>query len=104
MTSTQLSTSKTPLLCIKKALLSPPVNRAKVIGVIGFEPTSENCKPTVNKELTENTYPVLDTSLDILLQKWPELKQIISAWPVLPEHIKTVIKAIVESTIKQNKK
>jgi hypothetical protein len=56
--------------------------------VIGFEPTAANCKPTVKKGLTENSIPVLSTGLDILLQKWPELQQIIAAWPGLPEHIK----------------
>jgi hypothetical protein len=35
--------------------------------------------------------------LDILLQKWPELQQIIAPWPVLPEHIKTAIKALVDA-------
>ena len=69
------------------------------IGVIGFEPTSGNYKPTVNKALTDNDGPVLDTSLDILLQKHSELKQIINAWPDLPEHIKAAIKSLIQAHI-----
>jgi hypothetical protein len=35
--------------------------------------------------------------LDILVQKHPDLEQIISAWPELPEHIKAAIKALVQT-------
>ena len=41
----------------------------------GFEPLYENSQTPVNKALTENTNPVLSTSLDILLQKHPDLEQ-----------------------------
>jgi hypothetical protein len=64
---------------------------------VGLEPTSGNCQPVENKELAENQNPVLSTGLDILLQKWPELKQIIAVWPDLPEHIKAAIKAMIQS-------
>jgi hypothetical protein len=53
----------------------------------GLEPLEEKYYPIVNKALTENKNPVLSTSLDILVQKWPELQQIIAAWPELPDHI-----------------
>ena len=42
-----------------------------------------------NKEL------VLTTSLDISLQKHPELEQILSAWTALPDHIKQTIQTLV---------
>ena len=64
---------------------------------VGLEPTSGNCQPVENKELAENQNPVLSTGLDILLQKWPELKQIIAVWPKLPEHIRAAIKTLVEA-------
>ena len=64
---------------------------------VGLEPTSGNCQPVENKELAENQNPVLSTGLDILLQKWPELKQIIAVWPELPEHIKAAMKALIQS-------
>jgi hypothetical protein len=38
----------------------------------------------------------LATSLAILLQKYPELQEIISAWPKLPENIKAGIKVLVQ--------
>ena len=64
---------------------------------VGLEPTSGNCKPTVNEALTKNSPAVLDTCLDISLQEWPDLQQIITAWPELPEHIKAAIKALVQT-------
>ena len=59
---------------------------------VGLEPTSENSKPAVDSALTEDKNPVLSTSLDNSLQKWPELEQIITAWPNLSEHIKALVK------------
>jgi len=63
----------------------------------GFEPLKENQQPTTNKELTKTENPVFDTSLDILLQKYPKLEQIITAWPELPEHTKAAVKSLVDS-------
>jgi hypothetical protein len=68
----------------------------RLIAPRGFESLNENSKPIINKELTENTSPVLDTSLDKTLQKHPELAQLIKTWPELPEHIKAAIKALIQ--------
>jgi hypothetical protein len=35
--------------------------------------------------------------LALLTEKYPELQQIISAWPNLPEHIKQAVKTLVDS-------
>jgi len=56
-----------------------------------------------NKSLTKTEKPVFDTSLAKIVQKDPELRQLIEVWPVLPEHIKAAIKALVQ-THKSEKK
>jgi hypothetical protein len=61
----------------------------------GFEPLNQNLQPTKNKKLTENTNPVLSTSLDKIVQKHPDLAQLIKVWPELPEHTKAAIKALI---------
>ena len=73
---------------------------SKNVRVIGVEPTSHIQQPIVNKALTENVNPVLATSLDILVQKHPDLEQIISAWPKLPEHTKQAIKSLAQTRTK----
>jgi len=45
----------------------------------------------------------LATGLDKTLQKDPELEQIITAWPNLPEHIKAAIKALTQTHTKEIK-
>ena len=89
--------SKNPAIRHKKSPIVIIWQQGKQIGVIGFEPTSENCQPVDNKRLTASRVSVLATSLDKTLQKYPELEQIITAWPELPEHIKAAIKALIES-------
>ena len=69
----------------------------------GFEPLKGNQQATVNKTLTENKNPVLSTGLDKILQKNPELCQLIEAWPDLPENIKVEIKALIQTHIKHRK-
>jgi hypothetical protein len=56
-----------------------------------------NQQPLINKTLTENQNSVLATGLDILLQKYPELEQIITAWPGLPENTKKAIKKLIQT-------
>jgi hypothetical protein len=73
------------------------VNPCCKIAPRGFEPLNGNPQLTNNKRLTENSNPVLSTSLDKILQKHAELEQIITAWPELPEDTKAKIKALVQT-------
>lgn len=68
----------------------------------------ENHNFLSNKELTEN--PKADTAQKLpkscnsaikdILQNSPDLEQIITAWPELPEHIKAAIKTLIETATK----
>jgi len=49
-----------------------------------------------DKPLTKTKNPVFDTSLDVLLQKHPEIEQIIVAWPELSEQSREAILDIIE--------
>jgi hypothetical protein len=61
-----------------------------------FEPLSTNQQPSENKRLTENSNPVLSTGLDKILQKYPELERIITAWPELAEQDRKAMLDIVK--------
>jgi len=52
-----------------------------------------NCK-TKTYKTAENHFA---TCLAKIVQKYPELKQIIEAWPELSTHIKAAIKALVQT-------
>ena len=78
------------------------------MGDIGLEPFSENSsQATDNKEVKDTpcstpTPEKVQNQVQIL-QKHPELKQLIKVWPELPEHIKAAIKALIESHNKRPK-
>jgi hypothetical protein len=73
------------------------------MGDTGIEPVSRSCRPAVNKELTENQKPVLSIGLDTIVQKYPELVKLIQTWPNLSEHIKTAIKALIQTNRTEKK-
>ena len=70
----------------------------------GVEPLEANRQTSDNSALTENTNPVFATSLAKIVQacselaesEYPELEQIITAWPELPEDVKTTIIELVK--------
>jgi hypothetical protein len=85
------------------------------IGVIGFEPISQNSQSIDNNELTESINACLCVSLCKPLQKDPEniacnsadnqtdpeLEKVITAWPKLPEHTKAAVLSLVDTAKKQ---
>ena len=60
------------------------------------KPETENHKSYSDKSLTKTENPVFDTSLDNLLQKYPDLVAVVKAWPKLPDSIKQAIKTLIE--------
>jgi len=76
---------------------------AQSIAPRGFEPLEANQQSLDDKELTENTNPVFATGLANILQKCPELEQIITAWPTLPEQAKNTIKELIKTNVKESK-
>ena len=66
----------------------------------GFEPKSVS---NDNKELTKNTEPGTVQNQVHLLEKHPELTEIVRLWPGLPEYIRQAIKTLVKSfQVKEN--
>jgi len=70
----------------------------------GFEPLKPNPQTPINKTLTDNEKSVLATSLDILVQKYPDLAELVKLWPEITEDTKKVIKAIIETHIVKHSK
>jgi hypothetical protein len=62
----------------------------------------ENPNDILNNELQQvnNDLPAKNCPKDNIC---PNLKQVISAWPNLPQHIKTAIKALVQTHNKEQK-
>jgi len=71
---------------------------SKKIPPRGVEPLSDNSKTPVNKQLTKNANPVLSTSLDNLLQIYPDLAQLVKVWPELSGQAR---KDITEKELKE---
>jgi len=69
----------------------------------GVEPLKGNHQAANNKTLTENQNPVLSTGLDNLLQKYPDLRQIVKVWPELSKQDKKTIMAPVKKHITEKK-
>ena len=62
-----------------------------------LSPLHKNHKHLKQQELSESAIPDFAISLARILQKYPEIKQIITAWPKLPEHIKAAIRALIQT-------
>ena len=77
------------------------------MGGTGLELNSQkSSQPLKNKEVKDNLCPISEhkrvQNPVQILQKHPDLEQIIVAWPELPEHIKAAIKALIQ-TYKETK-
>jgi hypothetical protein len=74
----------------------------------GFEPTPQNSQGIENKDVTENkktdTAQKLPKSgnsdIKSIVENCPELEQIITAWPELPEHIRAAIRSLIQANTK----
>jgi hypothetical protein len=66
----------------------------------GFETLAENHKAIVNQEFTESNENHLASSLAFSLQNDPGLGAVVDIWPTLPQHIKSAIKALIQTCTK----
>ena len=75
---------------------------------VGFEPTThglkgrcgENDNDSNGNDLQQNSAddnPDFAKTPAILLQKYPELAQVVEAWERLPEHIKAAVITLVQT-------
>ena len=76
------------------------------LGVTGLEVFSTNLPEPQQNNALNNTTPTTPKQEKVqnqvqILQKHPELEQIIKVWPELPEHIKAAIKALTQTHIKE---
>jgi len=67
----------------------------------GVEPLESKSQSQTNKALTENENSVFATGLDNFVQKYPDLNEVVEAWPDLPEDTRTAIKALIETHRKE---
>ncbi|MHC4088258.1 MAG: hypothetical protein ACYSU5_24095 [Planctomycetota bacterium] len=91
---------------VSSSVDTPP---KKTMGQVGFEPNSQKSpQPTENKELNDIAChtPTHEGVHDPVHHSvfCSELQKIINHWDSLPEHIKTVIKILVQSHIQGDQK
>jgi len=77
-----------PSPCCQDGILNPLHNSQKALQTKGLAKSNHTTCPPAWTNPCKNS---------------PELEQIISVWPSLPEHIKQAIKALVEIHIKEKK-
>ena len=81
----------------------------KKIGATGLEPVTTNLQTPENKELTEKPQTgtaqklpkTCNSDLKNIVENDTDLEQIVTVWPSLPEHIKSAIKALVNTHRKE---
>ena len=72
------------------------------MGGIGLEHLPEKSPEVSQDKGLSNTKPHAPTAVTVqnpvhILQKYPELYQVIDAWTELPDHVKQTIKTLVSS-------